>query len=84
MARIAPCGGLITASNCVMPYMPRLEMLKLPPWYSSGFSLPSRARAARSFISAEICSSPLFAASRTTGVIRPPSMATATEMSARL
>ena len=26
-----------------MPNMPRLEMVKVPPSYSSGFSFPSRA-----------------------------------------
>ena len=49
-----------------------------------GFSFFSRARAARSFISAAICASPLPCASRTTGVINPPSIATATETCADL
>ena len=53
-ARIQACGGLMTAANSLMPNMPRLEMVKPPPWYSSGLSLPSLARAARSFISAEM------------------------------
>ena len=36
MARIAACGGLMMAMNSSTSYMPRLEMVKVPPWYSSG------------------------------------------------
>ena len=61
--------------------MPRFEIEKVPPWYSSGDSLPSRARLAKSFIEAEISFRPFEPASRMTGVISPPSIATATEMS---
>ena len=39
-ARMPPCGGLMTAANSRMPYMPRLEIEKVPPWNSSSFSLP--------------------------------------------
>ena len=30
-ARMLACGGLITALNCAMPYMPRLEIALVPP-----------------------------------------------------
>ena len=33
-----------------MPNIPRLLIVKEPPWYSSGFSLPVRAREAKSRI----------------------------------
>ncbi len=52
-----------------------------PPWNSSGFSLPARARAARSFISLLIAARPFWSARRMIGVISPPSVATATLMS---
>src|SRR3546814_9429694 len=58
-ARMQPCGGLMTAAKSLMPNMPRLETEKVPPWYSSGFSLPSRARPARSFISLAMVARPL-------------------------
>src|SRR6266576_3613271 len=61
--------------------MPRLEMVEEPPWYSSGLSFRARARAAMSFISFEIADSAFISARRITGVIRPPSSATATAMS---
>ena len=31
------------AVNCLIPYMPRLDMVKVPPWNSLGCSLPSLA-----------------------------------------
>lgn len=43
------CGGLITAENSVMPNIPRLEIVKEPPWNSCNFNLPSLARPARSW-----------------------------------
>ena len=55
----APWGELMTAANSRMPNMPRLEIEKVPPWYSSGISLPSLARPARSLISVEIVANPL-------------------------
>ena len=67
-----------------MPNMPRLLIEKPPPWNSSGFSLPSLARLARSFISLEMVDRPFWSALRTIGVIRPPSIATATETSMSL
>ena len=30
-ARMVACGGLITASKLLMPYMPRLEIEVVPP-----------------------------------------------------
>src|SRR3546814_18525031 len=59
-----PCGGLITASNCLVPNMPRLERLAVPPWYSCGCNLPSLALPASSFIPVLICARPLRPASR--------------------
>src|SRR6478736_4927119 len=56
-ARMVACGGLITAVKSLMPYMPRLETAVVPPWYSSGLSFRERARAAKSFISADIVDS---------------------------
>ena len=80
-ARIDACGGLITASKLSTPIIPRFEIAKLPPWYSCGASLRSRARAARSFISPDSAESDFRSASRITGVNRPPSIATATATS---
>jgi hypothetical protein len=50
----------------------------------AGWSLPSLARPARSIIWVLIAEIALLAASATIGVMSPPSMLTATEMSARL
>ena len=47
-AMIQAWGGLITAENSVIPNIPRLEMVKEPPWNSCGCNLPSLARLARS------------------------------------
>mmetsp|Transcript_31925 Transcript_31925/g.81189 ORF Transcript_31925/g.81189 Transcript_31925/m.81189 type:complete len:406 (+) Transcript_31925:1204-2421(+) len=80
-ARMAACGGLMMAEKEDRPYMPRLEMVKEPPLYSSGFSLPSRARAASARTSAEICDTLLADALRTMGVMRPPGVDTATATS---
>lgn len=52
-AMIQACGGLITAENSVIPNIPRLEIVNEPPWNSCSFSLPSRARLARSCIEGE-------------------------------
>lgn len=41
-------GGLITAEKFLIPNIPRLEMVKVPPWNSCGLSLPERAFSARS------------------------------------
>ena len=80
-ARMAAWGGLTMALNSRTPNMPRFEIENVPPRYSSGRSPPLRARAARSFISAEISPRPLRSALRTTGAINPPPVATATETS---
>ena len=68
-------GGLITASNCLIPYMPRFEIDAVPPLYSSGASLPSLARVRRGpSISVAIRESRLLASRASTmiGVISPP------------
>lgn len=66
------------------PNMPMLEMVKVPPWYSSPLSLPSRAFLARALVSAEMAARPLDVASRMIGVMRPVGVATATLTSARV
>jgi hypothetical protein len=72
------------AANSSMPNMPRLEIVNVPPWYSSGLSLPSRAREARDLVSAEIEARPFEPTSLMMGVISPFGVATATQTSARL
>ena len=42
-ARMPACGVLTIAANWRTPKLPRLEMVKVPPWYSSGASFPARA-----------------------------------------
>ena len=42
-ARMATCGGLMTAVKWLIPYMPKFDTLKVPPWYSWGASLFVRA-----------------------------------------
>jgi len=64
-----------------IPIIPRLEMVKDPPWYSSGLSLPSRAFPASSLACAEMVASPLRPASATIGVMRPVGVETATQIS---
>ena len=66
------------AVNSVTPNIPRLEIVKVEPVNSSGFSLRSRARAARSLTSREMSSTVLRSALRTTGVMRPSGIVTAT------
>lgn len=39
-ARIATCGGLITAENPSMSNIPKFDMLNDPPWNSLGWSFP--------------------------------------------
>ena len=74
----------MTASNCLIPIMPMFEIEAVPPWNSSGLSLPSLARAARSFISVEIAATPLVSAPLMIGVMRPAGTLTATDTSARV
>ena len=57
-ANMADCGGLITAANSRMPYIPKFEMVNPPPAYSDGSSVPERARLARSDVLAEISARP--------------------------
>lgn len=80
-ARIHDCGGLMMAQNCVTSNIPRLEMVKVPPWNSCGCNFPSRAFAANDLTDVEISSTPLRSALKTIGVIRPLSVDTATETS---
>src|SRR6266851_2715198 len=80
-ARMTPCGGLITAVKSLIPYIPRLEIEKVPPWNSSSLSLPDLARLARSFISLAIVARPFWSAFLMIGVIRPSGSATATAQS---
>lgn len=64
-----------------IPNIPRFETVIVPPWNSCGCSLPSRALAANSLINLLISTKPLRSACGTIGVIRPLSVATATEQS---
>ena len=48
-------GGLMMAEKLSMPNMPRLEMVNVPPWNSSGFSLLALALPASSLTSSDIC-----------------------------
>lgn len=72
------------AVNWLIPNIPKLETVNVPPWYSSGLSLPSRALDASDLVSAEIEARPLDPTSLMIGVMRPVGVATATQMSARL
>jgi hypothetical protein len=72
------------AVNSWTPNIPKLEMVKDPPWYSSGLSFPSRALPAKDLTSEEMLASPLAPASLTIGVIKPVGVATAIQMSAFL
>ncbi|SCZ98488.1 BZ3500_MvSof-1268-A1-R1_Chr7-1g09176 [Microbotryum saponariae] len=76
------CGGLMMAVKDSTPNMPKLEMVKDPPWYSSGLSLPSRALPANCLVKVETVAKPLAPTSGMMGVIKPLGVATATEMSA--
>src|SRR3989454_318895 len=76
-ARMAACGGVAVAVQASTPYMPRLLMVKPPPWMSGGRSLPAWARLTRS--SRRVASSARLRGSARgrTGATRPSSMATA-------
>ena len=78
IARMKPCGGLMMAEKLSIPMPPRFETVNVPPWNSSGFIRLLRARWARSLTASLISRSDLFCAARTTGVINPSSIATAT------
>ena len=77
-ARIAACGGLITAVKLLTPYIPRLETATVPPDSSGGVMLPSRTRAESARVSRAISPRALLSASNTTGTTSEPSPATAT------
>ena len=54
IARIATLGGLMIAVNSSMPQAPRLEIVNVEPWYSSGRSLRFFAFSASARTSAAI------------------------------
>jgi hypothetical protein len=56
--------------------LPRLEIEKDPPWYSSGLSFPARARPARSLTVSLMSLTPRLSALVTIGVINPFGVAT--------
>ena len=70
-ARIADSGGLMIAENSSTPYMPRFEMLNVPPSRSPGAGLPDRARSITCRDSIEICTRSLRSTSCTTGTSSP-------------
>lgn len=76
MVNVPPC-ALVSAWDS-STRRPRLT------WYSSGFSLPSRAFPASDLTSDEIVAKPLLPTSLTIGVIKPLGVATATQISAFL
>jgi hypothetical protein len=80
-AKIHACGGLITALNSSTPNIPRLLIVNVPPWNSSGFNLLSRARVAKSRISLEIWVIRFWSVLGIIGVIKPDGVATATDIS---
>ena len=59
-------------------FIPMLLIVIVPPWYSSGLSLPSLALLPRSLTCPEIFSTPRPSQPLTIGVIRPMGVATAT------
>ena len=63
------------------PYIPKLLIVNVPPWYSSGFSLFILARLANSRTFPEMATKPLVSAAGIIGVISPEGVATATQMS---
>ncbi|CBF71295.1 uncharacterized protein ANIA_10850 [Aspergillus nidulans FGSC A4] len=75
---------MIAVKRSTAGFMPMLLMVKVPPWYSSGLSLLSRARLPRSLTWLEMLERPRPWAFFTIGVIRPTGVATATLMSTLL
>ena len=69
------------AENSAVPYMPRFETAKVPPSSSCCSSLRSLARCASAADSRAIADSRMPSTPRSTGVTRPPSVATAIDMS---
>jgi len=76
-ARMATCGGLSTATNRSMPYIPRFEIVNVPSSRSASWSFPSRARATRSARTEAISCTDFRSASRMTGTTSPVGAATA-------
>src|SRR5262249_51279269 len=76
-ARIAACGGLSTAMNRSMPYIPRFEIVNVPPSRSPCCSLPARARSTRSARTFAISATLRRSAERMTGTTSPFGTATA-------
>src|SRR5436189_2629 len=72
--------GLMIAVNASIPHAPRLETVKVEPWYSSGLSLRFFALSASARTSLEISTIDFRSALRTTGVINPSAVDTATPM----
>ncbi|GBD17243.1 hypothetical protein HRbin26_02162 [bacterium HR26] len=75
--RIAASGTLMIGNEKSEPIGPMLVTENVLPVTSSSFSLPARARSARSSISAASSSTLLRSTSLTTGTISPCSVATA-------
>lgn len=69
------------AQKCLIPNIPRLEIVKDPTFRSAGVSLLALALPASSLTLAEIPCSPSVSTFATTGVSRPDSVCTATLMS---
>ncbi|MEI2778130.1 MAG: hypothetical protein V9G19_19625 [Tetrasphaera sp.] len=70
------------ASKPDTPNIPRLEIVNVPPWNSSGRRVPAFALVARSVICAEMSVIDRVSARLTIGVIKPWPVETATAMSA--
>lgn len=49
-ARMQACGGLITAEKLLIPNMPKLEIVKVPPWNSCGCSFPVKQETFRQIL----------------------------------
>jgi hypothetical protein len=65
---------LIIAENSFTPNIPRLLMVKVPPWNSCGCNFPSFAFPAKLLTSFEISFNPFPEALKTIGVIKPLSV----------
>src|SRR5439155_10321207 len=79
-ARMAACGGLSTATNCSMPYIPRLEIVNVPSSRSCAVSLLPRARPTTSPRATATSASVWRSTERTTGTTSPCGAATAMPM----
>jgi len=74
-------GGFIMALKLLIPYIPKFEIVKVPPTISSSFNAFFLALSAKSLISAEIVFKPFKFAFLAIGVISPDPVSTATETS---